>query len=184
MSVLNPDKFPIVLADEATRATYCIRVLDHTPAATATDVLTLRGSSTKRVEVKRIKVIGTATAASMLDLYITKRTAANTGGTSTVPTISPRDSINPTASSAGALYSVNPTALGAGVGIEGTILYMASSVTITNGSQEFEVEFGKNGTQNLILNGTTQLVAINFNGQTQPAGAKFYYMIEWVEEDL
>lgn len=184
MSVLNPDKFPIVLADEATRATYCFRVLDHTPVAGATDVLTLRGSATKRVKVTRIKVIGTATAASQLDLYITKRTAANTGGTSTAPTISPRDSNNPTATAAGALYSANPTALGTGVGIEGTILFLAASGTPTGPSQEFELLFGQDNTQSLVLNGIAQSVAINFNAQTQPAGAKFYYMIEWVEEDL
>lgn len=182
MSVLNPDKFPIVLSDQATRNTYCVRVMDHTPAATATDVFVLKGSATKRVEVKKIKVIGQATASSTIDLYITKRTAANTGGTSAAQTASPRDSINPTASATSALYSVNPTALGAGVGIDGTILFLAAPGVAQ--SQEFEVTFGTNYTQALVLNGTTQSVAINFNAQAQPAGAKFYYMIEWVEEDL
>jgi hypothetical protein len=183
MPILNPDKFPIVIADEASRATYIHRAMDITPVATATDVLALSGSATKKVKITRIKVMVTATAAACLDLYISKRTAANSGGTFTNPAATPLDSTNPAATATLTLYSANPTALGTGTGVEGTILIVAASGNPVD-HQEYEHYFGLDNTQPLVLNGVAESVSINFGGAAIPAGAKAYMLIEWTEEPL
>ena len=82
----------LAISTNGFRPTYAYRVADFSPVAAATDVLVLTGAANKVIRVTKVGVTGSATAAALVDLYITKRTTANSGGTSTNPTATKYDS--------------------------------------------------------------------------------------------
>lgn len=166
-----------------TRATYRYVAQDITPVATATDVLVLSGSASKVVRVTKVSIVGTATAASIYDHYVVKRTAANTGGTSTTPTAAVSDSTDPAQSATLRLYTANPSALGAGVTIEANKTYLSASTTPGAAALPSIYSFGVRNDKAIVLRGTSQSIAINFNGQAVPAGSSLYLAIEWTEDD-
>lgn len=77
--------------------TYSIQVNDFTPVSGATDILTIQGAANKTIRISRIEMIADASAASFVDFYAYKRTAANTGGTKTNPIPVQHDSGYPVA---------------------------------------------------------------------------------------
>jgi len=162
---------------EGDAATYGIAVTGNTPAATPTDVFTLYGSASKVIKIKRILVAGAATTAGSMTVFVTKRTAANTGGTSTAPTIGKYDSADATPAATPALYTANPSALGAGVALRYNRLNFG--VAGSNGIVEFN--FSNNNDKPIILNSATEGIAINLNGGTVPTGGAFGLSIEWEE---
>jgi len=166
------------LAKEQTKGTYAIAAVGVTPAATPTDVVTVYGSATKTVRIKQVIVNGLATTAGTMDVSLVKRTAANTAGTSTAPTIAQFDSTDAAATATAAQYSVNPTSVGAGVALATKKLNMG--VAGSTGTIEFN--FANRNDKALILRGTAQGLAINFNGGTVPTGGALSYSVEWEEE--
>ena len=106
----SADGNDLAVSINGTRATYHYVAQDITPVATSTDVVVLSGSASKVIRVTKVSIVGTATAASIYDHYLIKRTAANTGGTSTSPTPAKSDSNDPSASATLKLYSANPSA--------------------------------------------------------------------------
>jgi hypothetical protein len=159
------------------RLTYRYAVSDITPVATATDVLVLSGSSSKRVvRVHKIHVSGSAGAHSLYELELIKRTAANTGGTATNPTPAKMDSSSPAATATLSLYSANPSALGAGVAASSRILWLTNH---TSPSAPVAVE---SFNAPVILRGPLESLAINFRGGAVPAGASLHFEIEWSED--
>lgn len=161
-------------------ATFHYRVGDFTPAATATDVLSLNGKTGVTVEVTKMTISGTATAAAIYDLYLTKRIVANTLGTFTNPVPTPSDSVDV----AGAmlyLYTANPTIGLGGAALEGDKLYLPASATPASAPSRIEYTWGTRGDQGPILKSPADSVTINFNGQAVPAGTSLYLSIEWIE---
>ena len=116
------------VSTNGTRATFHYVAQDVTPVATATDVVVLSGSASKVIRVTKVSVVGTATAASIYDHYIIKRTTANTGGTSTTKTAAQSDSSDAAQTATLSLYTANPT-LGTGVTVEGNKTYLAAGAT-------------------------------------------------------
>ena len=148
-------------------------------ATAATDFLTLTGSASKTVRVKKLRVQGYHSAATTMGLSIIRRSAANTGGTSSNPSAAKADSTNAAATAVVTAYTANPSALGTSAGvIDGTLLTVGTTTpAFTAGC--FDVEYGKNGAQEIVLRGTSELLAVNF-GATTITGA--FVMIEWTEE--
>lgn len=174
------------VSTEGGKATYSIQVADVAPAATATDVLTISGAAGKIIKVKRVQITADATGSAVLDLYIYKRTAANTGGTaaSQASAITKMDSSDPTPSALVELYSANPSALGTGTLLAGDH-YM---IPATTGNQYFSSlpwieDFGQNNDKPVILRSAAESVCVSLNGQTLPAGISMYIRIVWTEED-
>ena len=161
---------------------YCIQVADYTPAALATDVITISGSATKTIEITSIRVSAASTNGGIVDLYFYKRTTLDTGGTSTVPVAVPYNSTNAAATAGLKAYSVNPSALGTGQLIRGFHYYLGSKSTNASPPLDLDIDFGTRGTQPLILNGVNESLCFGLNGQTLPAGFDFYLMIEWTEQ--
>lgn len=164
---------------EGAAPTYGVAGVAITPAANPTDVVVLSGSATKTIRVKNITVSGFATTAGSMDVSIVKRTAANTGGTATNPTIGLFDSGDGTASATISQYSANPTALGAGVSIDNKKLNLG----LAGAAGNVNFEYCNRNDKPIILRGAAQSLAINLNGQAVPAGGALSYSIEW-EEDL
>lgn len=171
------------VSTNGTRSTFHYVAADVTPVATATDVLTLKGSSTKVIRVTKISIVGTATAASIYDHYVYKRTTANTAGTSTNPTAVSSDSTDSNATGVLSLYSANPSALGTGGLLEANKTYLSASATPGAAALPSVYTFGTRGDKAIVLRGASESLAINFGGQAVPSGASLYLSIEWTEDD-
>jgi hypothetical protein len=166
------------LAKEQTKGTYGISAIGVTPAATPTDLLTVYGSATKAVRIKLITVSGLATTAGTMDVSLVKRTAVNTAGTSTSPTIALFDSTDATATAVAAQYSVNPTSVGAGSALATKKLNLG----VAGAAGSITFDFATRNDKALILHGVVQGLAINLNGGTVPTGGTLSYSVEWEEE--
>lgn len=164
-------------------STYSIQISDYTPAALATDVFTISGSSTKKVIITKIEVSAHASGAGTIDFYLFKRTVLDTNGTlnGTQPTVVLHDSTNPYSSATIKLYSANPT-LGAGAMVRGTHYTLPGNSQNAYVPEPWIEEFGMNGfNQGIVLNGVNESLAFSLNGQTIPSGFDFYLTIEWIE---
>lgn len=150
-------------------------------AATPSDIVTLSGSATKTVRVKRVIVSGIATTAGTMDVSLVKRTVADTSGTSTVPPIAQYDSADAAASAVVLQYSANPTT-GAGLMLKTQKLYFPLAA---NPGSPVVWDFCGRQDKALVLRGIAQQAALNFNGQALPgaSGTTISYEIEWEEDN-
>ena len=164
---------------ESQLKTYKYSSLGNTPAATPTDIFTITGSASKTIRITKIVVSGLATTAGQLNPLLVRRSAANTGGTSTAPTPLKRDTNDAAASATLALYTANPT-VGTAVGTLDSCRLFLALATATPYACRFE--FGVNNDKMLILRGTSDILAINFAGAAVPAGGIVDIDVEWVEE--
>ena len=160
--------------------TYKYSSLGNTPAATPTDIFTIAGSASKTIRITKIVVGGLATTAGQLNPLIIRRSAAGTGGTSSNPTAQSRDINNSAATATLTLYTANPT-VGTGVGtLDSCRLFLQ---TATGGAPDIcAFTYGVNDDQLTVLRGTTDILAINFNGATVPTGGIVDLDVEWTEE--
>jgi hypothetical protein len=172
----------IPMADnDPARAAYGFSVYAMSPAATATDIVTLSGSATKVIRVRQIVVSGVATGAGNVPIVIHRRTAANTGGTSTTPTPGQRDGTDDAATAVVRQYSANASALGASIGaIDGGRLGV--SATGSASIDRFVAQYGWINEKSPVLRSATDFLAINLNGAALPAGLVLDVGIWWTEE--
>lgn len=166
----------LYVSTEGQKATYGVVGAQITPAATTTDIVTLVGSATKTVVVKRVIVSGLATTAGSMDVSLVKRTTANSGGTATQPSIAQYDSSDAAPTAVVNQYSANPT-LGTGVALKNQLLNFG----LTGSTGQALFEFSTRNDKPLILRGVAQSLAINLNGQAVPSGGKLSYTVEWEE---
>ena len=161
--------------------TYCASITGLVAATTPTDIFTITGSATKTIKILCVEVTVTATTAIFYNLIFLKRSTANSGGTSTNPTVVPRDSANPAGTAVVNAYTANPTTLGTLVG--NTNSYKAAAATSASGQSNniiFVKLFDANE-QPMTLRGTSQVFAINLNS-TSLLGSSFNISITWIEE--
>lgn len=170
---------------ESQKATYAYATASFTLAATPTDILTLAGSASVVTRIKRISVFGISTAPGTLPISIVRRSTANSGGTSTSPTIMKHDISSATASTVVQLYTANTTTLGTTTGIihNGRIV-TASTVGVTTSGQALVWDFTVRNDEALVLRGAADIIAINGNGATVPGGGSFDLDVEFTEEPI
>ncbi|TXH10396.1 MAG: hypothetical protein E6R03_15480 [Hyphomicrobiaceae bacterium] len=166
---------------EPSRPTFSGAILALAPAATPTDIVTLQGAAGKIIRVHRIVISGLATTAGKLSFQLIRRSAANTAGTSAAVTAAARDPLTDGAASAVLTkYTANPSALGTAVAtLEARKLLLALAASSPD---RLEFVFGRHGDKFLKLNGTSDYLAINCNGDTLPAGASLDINLEWSEK--
>ena len=169
------------ITTEGVRGTYAISAIAVTPAATPTDLVTIFGSATKTVRIKSVTVSGCAGAgtAGSMDVSLVKRSAVNTTGTSSAPTIVKFDSADDAATATVKQYSANASALGAGV----TLATKNLNLGLAGAGGTVNFEFANCNDKALVLRGVLQGLAINLNGAAVPSGGVLTYAIEW-EEDV
>lgn len=168
------------IPQDGSKATYSASAA-VTTAATATDFFTITGSATKAVRVTLIRISGIATTAATPSIFVIRRSAANTGGTSTAQTAVTHDTGNNPAATATVLaYTVNPSGLGAAVG---TIRQDRVSFLVTGTAAQptVEMDFGTRPSQAVVLRGIAQVLAVNLGGVTV-AGGSINIDLEWSEE--
>lgn len=153
------------------------------PASTGTDILELRGSSTKVVRLRRVRVNGVATAAMNLPITLVRRTALDTAGTVVNVNIASYDSAAYNTETATVfLYTANPTETATAAV---TNLITETYVPIGNYTTglitgELNTVFGQSGAS-VVLRAATEAIAVNLNGFT-PSGAILTVTVEWTEE--
>lgn len=167
--------------DCADLATYMstFRVLVANMAASLTDLVGIRGSATKVVRVKKIRLEAGATTGLVANISLRKHTIANTGGTLVATEEVSFDSNNAAATAVALVYSVNPTIDASAVIMAGRGLAF-TALTTQPGVVEFDFinDFEAAG----VLRGVAQELVISFEGTTPGANSVLNGYIVWSEE--
>lgn len=165
------------------KATYRYAVLGLAPVATPTDVVEIKGSSSKTVRVRRIAITGVATAAGNMPVQLIRRSAADSGGSMalTALTACKSDTIHPAATATvSTIGTANPGALGTQLGgLAGAGRVCLSAVGSGNGVSPLVFDFDHNA---LVLRGASEFLYLSMNGASLPSGAVFDVTIVTQEE--
>lgn len=172
-----------VYVDFEGRKTTYSATAQFSPAASATDVFTVYGSASKTIRIRRFTISGTNTGNTNANILVAKRSAVNTGGTSGAVTAVPVDSTNAAATATVLSYTGNPTT-GTLVGNVITRLFFLASLSSLNVSTPVVFDFGQEGTQALVLRGTSEGAALNMGGVNIGvlSATVLYITVEWTEE--
>jgi len=160
--------------------TYAVSTI-VTLAASCTDFFTLVGSPTKTVLITEILLMPNQTAAGGQTVFVIKRSADNTGGTSSLITPIPLDSVDAASGAVARNYSANPAALGAAVG--NLYILFLNFATATNGFVATTLQpvyQRKSGEKGITLRGVNEVLALNLGAATS-AGGVMRLHIRWVE---
>lgn len=167
------------------KATYSVSTTPFSPPATPTDMATIFGSASKTIYIYGVSFSSTQTTAGVNRIYLIKRSAANSGGTSAAPTIVPYDSTSVAASATVLSYTVNPAGLGASLGnIAVQNVYspiLATGTSSLNQDMYPRTEAFELSTP-IILRGVAQGLCLNFNGAALPTGLSVIANFLWTEE--
>ena len=162
-------------------AQYTATTSPFTLASAATDILTITGSATKTVRVQYLALNASQTTEGLNVWSLVRRSTANSGGTSTPLTIIQKNSLEPVPTATVLLYSANPT-LGTLVGtIRKDTLSAPSLLSVLSDAIYDWLLIKFSGDEGAVLNGTSECLAINFNGAAIPAGLTCSFTIEWDE---
>jgi hypothetical protein len=160
-------------------ATFAAAKTALVPAASATDIAVLSGNATNTVVVSKIVLSCTQTTAGQFTVQLFIRTTADTSGTSTgSPTTFPLDQNNASSVSSVLTYTANPTVNDATARlIDSQVIGMMAPATASpNDIYVWTPSMG----QSIVLRGTAQQAALNFNGTTLTGGS-CNLRFQWME---
>lgn len=179
---LRADVASRLIITQEKRSTYSAACVNLAIDAAGTDFFTITGSATKTIIVKRVRVSGSSSTTTQSNIGLLLRSTANANGTSTLLTAVPHDSTNPAATATVRSYTANPT-LGTLVGAIRWVDYTSLAKNSNNVTDIREFQFGAEEDQGIVLRGTNEVLALNFNGQTVTFGASDGYdlSVEWRE---
>lgn len=172
-----------VVDTPAAKTTYAATSGAFTPDTTPADVFTVTGSATKTIKVQKMCITTTQTTAGTNAWFITKRSTANSGGTSSNLTEVPLDSSNAAATATTLSYTVD-TATGTLVGnvwggwVDSPVVTTAGIGGLVGTCVDFTDLYG----QPVALRGTAEVLAWNFNLATLPPGLSVIATATWTEE--
>ncbi len=168
---INYDKFPTYMASSSA----------FTPGAAPTDVFTLTGSATKNIYILKMGLTSLQTTEGVNAWYLSKRSAANAGGTSAAATAIPLQSGQPAATATALQYTANPTA-GTAVGnIWAGWISSPEAAVAAVGPDVLTIDFETMLGQPLALLSTSEVIAWNFGGAALPAGLSVLAWVLWAE---
>lgn len=159
-----------------------------TAAASATDMASIYGSSSRTIRVQRVYAtysVATASAVAPNRFHLAKRTAADTGGTSVGDTEIACDSSNTAVTATVLHYTANPTN-GAGTDIDIVAINPVNSSATVNsnvyGGRQVIYEEPAKG-QGIVLRGTSEGLAIHNNATTVVGTTPTVcFTFQWTEE--
>lgn len=169
----------------ANGSTYSVFGTAYAGYATPTDMMVLKGSATKIVRVQAFLMAIGSTPAVLSTVNFIKRSAANTGGTASQPTVNKMDSSDGAATAVVDLYSVIPASLGSGVTLVNQVSSTAvltaapTSFNILNFYNVSSVATGKP----IVLRGVAESLAFNWGGAALPSGFTANYFVAWTESN-
>lgn len=173
--------FTVPSADnEPERNTYRAFAFGLAPTGAVNDVVALGGSATRLIRLKGVIVSGTATAATNVPIYVWKRTAIYTGGTSTAITRVSADTDDPASTATLVHYATAGATAGTGTMIDGCRLNLAPAAN--GGIDRFLFQYTWQNDKAPILRGVTEFIGVGLNGTTMPAGGALDVALVWSEE--
>lgn len=177
--------------------TYKLTANDIAPVTSSFDIFNIANPATSTVALipTYVYVAMDATAASTMDIYMVRRTAANTGGTPVSITYNAATSAlggsvsfqahdtNDGASNAVInAYSANPT-YGSGLTVDAGHLTVPAAATPGVPFVPWIQKYYEHGAKPIIIR-PGQFFSLSFGGQSTPAGASMYLVMEWIEVPL
>jgi len=167
--------------NEPERNTYRAFIYNQTFAGTATDLVILGGSANKIIRLKSIIVSGTATSASNIGLYLFKRTAAATGGTSTNITKTASSTTDPAATASLVHYGTAAPTVGTGTMLDGGRLNIAPAAN--GGIDRLILQYTWQNDKAPMCELSTEYLALGMNSVAMPSGGSLDISLAWTEED-
>jgi hypothetical protein len=162
---------------------------NFTPTATgAVTLISVTGSATKTIRVKRIAISGVSTALSASVFQLLRTTVLGAGGTTVTPTVAKLDS--GTVASATAVVSHYTSTLKAtGTANGGPIStwqqFTSTVTTPTVAMLPTQTAFPENGQagNSIVLRGTSDILEVqNVTPANLAAGTVLAYVVEWEED--
>lgn len=158
------------------------------PTAAVT-VLSIQGSATRTVRVKRIGLSGVSTAAGQNVYQLLKTSALGAGGTAVLPTPTPLDSSSAAATAVVQHYTTTLKATGVAIGgplsmanVQTCVTAVPAAVIVPAATQLFP-EFGAPIGQAIVLRGAAQFLEVqNVAAANLAAGTVLCYFVEWEED--
>lgn len=179
---------------DSTQQTYRTGAL-FTPFATAPiTYLSIIGSATKTVRIKRIGAWIVATANASLGVTLNKGTALGTGGTAVAPAITKLDSLSGTATAVVKHYTTaaqsaatgSTTAILSTANLTGNLVAETVQIYAPQAINILFPEAGVGG-QSLVLRGTAEIIEVQLalgqsGGANGPPAMQMGYFVEWIED--
>lgn len=174
---------------DSTRPTYRVAA-NFTPQPTgAVTLISIQGSASKTIRIKRILVQGSITGGVASTLFGLQRTSAlGAGGTTVSPTVAKMDTLSATASAVVSHYTTTLKAAGTPVGgpLSTIQLFSTTAVTPTVAWADGQMMFPEKGApigQALVLRGVADFVEVqNLNAGNLGTNQTISYMVEWEED--
>lgn len=178
----------VMSTDMAGQAVYRASA-NFTPQATAAvTLISIVGSATKTVRVRRILIGGVSTANAQSIFALQRTSALGAGGTTVNPTVAKVDS-GTVASATAVVAHYTTTLKAAGTGVGGPITTwqnftnVVTTPTVTPVNVMAFPEAGSPIGQSIVLRGTADFLEVqNVTPANLSAATVLFYMIEWVED--
>jgi hypothetical protein len=154
------------------------------PVATPTDIIVIKGSATKLLIVKRVKLTGAATAAGTMPAVLIRRSDAGTLGSAVLTAISPAKLDSSDSAATGTVSTVgtaNYTTLGTTAGNVGSGRIQMTALGTGVAAVPIEWDFAVRDSKGLYLRGVLESLCVNLAGAAVPSGGVIDYEIE-IEE--
>jgi hypothetical protein len=163
---------------------------NFTPTATgAVTVMSVTGSATKTIRIRRITVGGVSTAVSGSIFQLIRTSVLGAGGTTVSPTVAKLDTNSATATALVSHYTSTLKATGTAVGGPITTRYVGTNVVTTPATVYCDsnvVMFPEGGApigQAIVLRGTSDILELqNVTPANLGAGTVLSYTVEWIED--
>lgn len=173
------------------KVTYSAGFIGLVSAASATDVICIKGSASKTVKVTQFKLSGTAGTLVTLPITLVRRATADTGGTAATTTANPanniakRDSTQAAATAVPISYTANPTINDSSpTYVDSASLTLNITGTTAAAVVPLVFDYGRdvvNLLAPLTLRGAAQQACLNFNAISVSSGVLNGSMT-WTEE--
>lgn len=171
------------------RATYRAAANFSPQVTGAVTVLSIQGSATKTVRIKRIGLSGVSTGAGQNVYLLQKTSALGAGGTTVTPTATPLDSASPAATAVVQHYTTTLKAAGTPIGGPLSAANVQTCVTAvpTTGVPAQTLLFPEAGApigQAIVLRGAAQYLEVqNAAAANLAAGTVLCYFVDWEEDN-
>ena len=163
---------------------------NFTPTATgAVTMITVTGSATKTVRIRRITIGGVSTAVSGSVFQLQRTSALGAGGTLVAPTVGKLDTASAAATAVVNHWTTTLKAAGVAVGGPLATRYVGTNIVTTPATLAMDsnvVMFPEGGApigQAIVLRGVADILEIqNVTPANLGAGTVLSYTIEWIED--
>ncbi len=146
------------------------------------DIWSIIGSATKNIRVLKIGMSITETSVAFKEIWLEKRSSANSGGTPTSLTVVPLDSTSPAGTASVVVFTAALSARGGTAGILRATKFLVQNTTPTNSDQtEYIYDFQNRLSNNPVLIGTSESLTLATTSLAFTGGV-FNIWVDWTEE--